>query len=110
MKINDKIRETIPLICDSEKDNLDLKKKWDINYQYRLIFTNGRISELNPLNTFLTANLKHNDTIILLFPEKISFSEVLKSTYIQVSKNITNSSWKVKTLSLTKQVETSTRW
>jgi len=85
MNIQDKIRQLIPMICKQESDNIEIKKKWDINYQYRLICTNGKISELNPLHSFKEANLNHNGTIILLFPEKICFSEVLKSTYIQVT-------------------------
>lgn len=86
MNIKDKLHDVIPLIHTEDGLNTDINKKWDINYQYRLISTNGKITELNPLKTFVESGVKNNETIILLFPEKISFSEVNKSAYVFVSR------------------------
>ena len=85
MNIKDKLRDVIYLIHSEDNKINDSNKKWDINYQYRLISTNGKITELNPLKTFVELGVKNNETIILLFPEKISFSDVCKSTYVFVS-------------------------
>jgi len=84
LNIKERIYSLIPMICIDESNNPETKKKWDINNQYRFIKTNGKISEISPLNNFIDANLKFNETIILLFPKKISFSEVLKSPHIYV--------------------------
>ena len=85
MSIKDKIRDLISLICKEETEYQNLKKKWDVNNQYRFICSNGRVLELNPLHSFTDANLKNNDVIILMSPEKISFSETFKSSYVFVS-------------------------
>lgn len=78
------LSELIHLMCKEEDQTPDLKKKWDYHFQYRIISTNGGISELNTRKTFIDLNIKNNETLILLFPEKVCFSDILKGNMIFV--------------------------
>jgi hypothetical protein len=84
ININCKLYELIPLLCEEENKMQNIKKKFEISNQFRLISALGKITELNPYLTFIQANIKYNEMLILLFPDKVYFSETLKSQYIYV--------------------------
>jgi hypothetical protein len=84
VRVKDKLYTLIDLIIEEETKNGE-KQKWNPNFQYRLISTNGLIKELNPMLTFAEEEIKNNFTIILASPYKIYFSESMKHQGIYVS-------------------------
>lgn len=85
------IKEKISVLIErlvEEELKLNEKVKWNINYQYRLISTNGIIKELNPALTFAEEEIKNDFTIILATPNKLYFSQTMKHQGIYVSYNI----------------------
>lgn len=83
VSIKDKIKVVIDRVVEEELKNND-KIKWNINYQYRLISTNGIIKEINPELSFAEEDIKNNFTIILATPNKLYFSETMKHQGIYV--------------------------
>jgi hypothetical protein len=82
--VKDKISVLIDRLVEDEL-KLNEKVKWNINYQYRLISTNGIIKELNPALTFAEEEIKNDFTIILATPNKLYFSQTMKHQGIYVS-------------------------
>lgn len=78
IKIDDKISTLIKYLIEDEEKNNEKNggKRWNKNYQYRLVTTNGTIRELKLYNSFYQENIKNNQTLILAPPEKLNFSEV----------------------------------
>jgi hypothetical protein len=83
VRVKDKLHTLIDLVIEEEL-KIGEKQKWNPNFQYRLISTNGLIKELNPMLTFADEEIKNNFTIILASPYKIYFSETMKHQGIQV--------------------------
>lgn len=97
VRVKDKLYTLIELLLEEELKNGE-KQKWNSNFQYRLISTNGLIKEINPMLTFADEEIKHNFTLILASPYKIYFSESLKHQGIYVSIIYKIFSWKSLTL------------
>lgn len=77
VNIHDKLSCLVKLLI--EEENITGEKiKWEENFQYRLISTNGLIKELNPCCTFAEEEIKNNFTLILASPYKVNFSETMK--------------------------------
>lgn len=51
------------------------KKRWQKNYQYRIISSIGSIKELDTHKSFIELGIKDGQTLVLADPEKIYFSE-----------------------------------
>lgn len=82
--VNSKLSILIDKLVDEEVHSNE-KIKWNSNFQYRLISTNGLIKELNPMMSFAEEEIKNDFTIILATPYKILFSETMKHQGIYVS-------------------------
>jgi hypothetical protein len=69
-----------------EEDLIQSKKKdyvkWDYGKQYRLIATGSKIRQLDPNRTFAEEIVKNQETILLLSPHTLRFSEELKGNNI----------------------------
>lgn len=87
VEIKSKISCLIDMLVEEELLNCE-KQKWNPNYQYRLISTNGLIKELNPMLSFIDEEIKNNFTLILASPYKLFFSETMKHQGIYVSCNL----------------------
>jgi hypothetical protein len=88
VKIDDKISTLVKfLLQDEDKTEKDPKKKWDKNYQYRLISTAGLIKELMPGRNFIEENIKNGYTLILASPVKLKFSEIQHGPGILIENN-----------------------
>lgn len=89
VRIDDKISSLIgQLINDEEKlGELDNKKRWLRNYQYRLISTVGSVKELKTGSKFEDENIKNGQTLILASPVKLNFSEISHGPGIQLESN-----------------------
>lgn len=89
VKIDDKISSLVKnLILDEDKEEKDAKKKWNKNYQYRLVSTVGQIKELTPCRNFIEENIRNNNTLILASPVKLNFSEHQHGPGILIENNL----------------------
>ncbi len=89
VKIDDKISSLLGHLL-AEEDNLgevDLKKRWQRNYQYRLISTVGAVKELRAGCKFEEENIKSGQTLILASPIKLNFSETARGPGISLENN-----------------------
>jgi hypothetical protein len=84
VNIRDKISTVIDKLVEDEFLSNE-KTKWNPQYQYRIVTTNGLIKELNPAKTFIEEEIKNDFTLILANPNKLIFSEIMKHTGIYVS-------------------------
>jgi hypothetical protein len=92
VNINEKLSDIIPKICIEEDKiftNLSIRdqetitsKKFNYANQYRMMACLGRIRELNSLKTFREEGIKDEETILILDPLKLKFSEVNKGSMI----------------------------
>jgi hypothetical protein len=80
--INEKISEVITKLCILEDKIEDKTKKWNFTNQHRLVSSNGKIKELNPYKTFREEQIKMNETILLIPPGNLNFSEITKGHLI----------------------------
>ncbi len=90
VNINEKLSVLVDrLLIEEEKLKVDkeLKKRWQKNYQYRIISSIGSIKELLTNKTFIELGIKDGQTLILTDPEKIYFSEYHHGPGIVLEKN-----------------------
>jgi hypothetical protein len=88
VKIDDNISSLVKSLIQDEEKLEDPKKKWNKNYQYRLISTVGQIKELTPGRNFIEENVKSNHTLILASPMKLNFSEQHHGPGILIENNL----------------------
>jgi hypothetical protein len=74
----------------SEKLELTQKKRWQKNYQYRIISSIGSIKELDTHKSFIELSIKSNQTLVLADPEKIYFSEYSHGPGIILENNMSS--------------------
>ena len=72
----------ISVVEDNQIKDDKFLKKWNLSNQNRFISSNGRIKELNPFKSFAEESIKNNETIVLLSPVDIQFSEVNKGSMV----------------------------
>jgi len=89
VKIDDKLSTLVMKLIEEEENSeeKDPKKKWNKNYQYRLILPLGYIRELTPSRNFLEENIKNGYTFILASPNKLLFSESKHGPGISIENN-----------------------
>ncbi len=90
VNINEKLSVLVDrLLTEEEKLKLEKepKKKWQKNYQYRIISSIGGIKELHTNKSFIELGIKDGQTLVLADPEKIYFSEYHHGPGIVLEKN-----------------------
>ena len=89
VKIDDKISTLVKFLLQDEGQSevLDPKKKWNKNYQYRLISPIGLIKELTPGRNFIEEDIKSGYTLILASPVKLNFCDTQHGPGILIENN-----------------------
>lgn len=89
VRIDDKISTIVKNLIEDELkvEEKDPKKKWNKNYQYRLVSSVGNIKEVAPTKSFYQEGIKNGQTLILASPLKLTFSETKHGQGILIQNN-----------------------